>query len=404
MTDALGSITKFASQPEKQGIAHRFYLQSLSRELLPTHRIKVCWRHRLPATETIQVVHLPAKRRGHIRGLMKCASVWCCPVCAARITEQRRDELQQAIANHRDQYVPIMVTYTLSHYKSSKLQDTLATLLESYRRLRSGRWWQGFKESNHLAGSVRATEITYTDNGWHPHFHEILFVRNTPEAITDFASYKSLYNGAQLVDPVLDLDFLAMWLEQLLMTRWADVVSQLGGYASLEHGLKVTTQGGDIAAYVAKYGRLPVDPSRWTVAHELTKAIVKRSGAATGLTPYELLEAYGSGVEQAGQLWQEYAAATAGRSQLQWSRGMRELLGLGAEMTDDDAAGKDDREEYRLLDELTPHQWRQIAKRNWQAAVLDAATLDDGARLAEIIGMLEPDPTTVIQLPGSRMD
>lgn len=402
---SLGSITEFASQPDKHGIAHRFYLQSLSRELLPNHRIKICWRHRLPTANTVQVVHLVTQRRGHIRGLMKCASVWVCPVCAARITEQRRADLQAAIANNRDKYLPVMVTYTLSHYKGQSLADSLQTLLTAYRRMRSGRWWQQFKADYMVVGGVRATEITWGVNGWHPHFHEILFLENVPGLWQRLSEMKALYRGTQdEVTYKADIEFLGLWLEQTLMSKWAEIVAASGGHASLEHGLKVTTQGGDVASYVAKYGRLPVDPARWTLAHEITKAVSKRTGGETGMTPYEILDAYGAGDDHAGQLWREYAAATAGKSQLQWSKGMRELLGLGDDMTDDDVAGQDDRDDYKLLAELTPHQWREIVRRNWTLAVLDAATLDDGARLAEILAQLEPENKVVTQLPGSWMD
>lgn len=398
----LGNITEFASHAEKTGIAERFYLQSLARELLPNHRVNICWRHRLPAAETIDVVHLVQSGRGHIRGLMKCASLWVCAVCAARITEQRRAELQQAIENSRAEFVPVMVTYTMSHNQGDSLKTTLQTMLTSYRAMRSGRWWQDFKTANFLAGSVRATEITYGENGWHPHFHEILFLHNSPGMREAMGEMKAIHLRSDEVSNALDFEFLTAYLEQAIANRWAEIITHQGKFASVDHGVKVTAQQGDLAAYVAKYGRLPRDTGRWTIAHELTKAITKRTAGNAGATPYELLNAYGAGDEKAGQLFEEYADATTGKSQLHWSRGMREQLGLLPDVKDDDITAQDDQESYILLAQLSSDQWKHVVSNGWTAALMDAASANDQQRVNEIVGLL---PRTItVDLGGTWMD
>lgn len=52
------------------------------------------------------------------------------------------------------------------------------------------------------------------------------------------------------------------------------------------------------------------------------------------------MRAYLEGDAVAGALFTEYAAAMRGRHQLQWSRGLRERLGLGAVLPDDAAAAE----------------------------------------------------------------
>lgn len=391
-SDSLGSITKFASARGKMDAnvekAERFFLQSVARKLVPEHRVRVCWRHKLPTATNIDIVHLPETGAGHVRGLMRCCSVWVCPVCSGRISEQRRVELSTAIESYRDQYLPVMVTLTIRHHKKRPLSCTLASLISAYRRLVSGRAWQSIKEEYSLVGSVRSTEITYGENGWHPHFHVLLFLELTDEFV-GANSFSSVVDGE--VKQVLDIDALAASLENQISRRWLHVLAMRGDFASLEHGCVVSTQSGDVAAYIAKYGRLPIDRENWTLSHELTKANVKKASKA-GETPFGLLRLAATGDEEAAELFVEYVAATKGRSQLQWSRGLKALLGID-DLSDDDVIALDDSAEYVLLASITAQLWRRIIDSGFAGDVITLASQNDRqgllAMLAEIAGEQE---------------
>lgn len=59
-------------------------------------------------------------------GLQTCGSVWTCPICAARITEVRRQEISQAIDEaYKLGYQSAMVTFTFPHNNTMSLEDTL---------------------------------------------------------------------------------------------------------------------------------------------------------------------------------------------------------------------------------------------------------------------------------------
>ena len=75
------------------------------------------------------------------RGVMACGSVWLCPVCASRITEGRRQELQQALSENTD-LIPVMITATLQHEKGDRLFSLMDVLNASLRKMKAGRWWK----------------------------------------------------------------------------------------------------------------------------------------------------------------------------------------------------------------------------------------------------------------------
>lgn len=374
----LGLITKFAAAVGSMSDTElRFFLQSLARELLPTERIRVCYRCKIPTVEAIEVKLAPERRRARYAGLMKCRSVWVCPVCAAYITEQRRQDLTDALNNHRDRYLPIMVTLTVRHNKADSLTFLLANMLEAYRSMLKNRFWGVLMEEYGIDGSVRGLECTYGDHGWHPHQHVLMLV------------------DMNIVDPKrIPPQELADSLSVQISREWLEALKRKGLNATWAHGVKVTCDHGEIAEYVTKYGKLPrIKESQWTVVHEVTKAPSKR-GKAEGKTAFQLLLEYGQGDQEAGRLFVEYAAAFKGRSQLQWSRGLRAKLGL-----DEDTSEENDPEneiEWLTMAWLDADQWRVILRNDLRAQVLDLALKGDPVALAEwlakVPGMHEATP------------
>jgi hypothetical protein len=136
--------------------------------------------------------------------------------------------------------------------------------------------------------------------------------------------------------------------------RWSHVVAKSGRYASHDHGCDVRFTNEHIADYVAKFGREP----KWTESHELTKAPAKK-GRAGGRTPTQLLADYAAGDKEAGLLWRVYALLFTGKKQLVWSRGLRELLGLNEEKSDEEVATEQSGIAL-LLAHLENEQWRAV--------------------------------------------
>lgn len=364
---SLGSITEFASGRPTLGDfvgfagkkAAVFRLQAIARDITPDERVKICWRHRLPDTPTLTLVHIPSRgvhhpARGHVRGLMHCCSVWVCAVCSGRISQRRKSDLLQAVNDNRARLLPVHVTYTARHNVKTKLAEQISAMNEAYRWYRAGRYWQGVKEVFGVRASVRALEITHGSAGWHAHFHELLFVEVGPGFLGETGLEKF---GGEL--------FAA------LSRRWLESLARFGLNATKENGLIITTHAGDVGAYLAKYGHLPTADNGWTVAHELTLQQVKKAGGAGGRVPWEILwDAQWD--KKSAALWREYVAATKGRSQLQWSRGAKEVLGVDMK-TDDEILDADENGEVEILAHITAEQWRFIDERGLIPHLVGAA-------------------------------
>ena len=75
-----------------------------------------------------------------------------------------------------------MVTLTFPHYQWQQLSDLVAQRADALQKLRAGNPWTKFKQRMGYRGLIRSLELTYGDNGWHPHTHELWFVRADAEA------------------------------------------------------------------------------------------------------------------------------------------------------------------------------------------------------------------------------
>jgi len=365
--ESLGIITSIASNPPviHSGVHLKYWLQSCARELLPDERVSHCLRYHAPNKTTVEVHKARESKTAFYKGLQVCGSVWQCPVCASRISEERKRELLAGIQAWHGSMV--MVTYTLSHHKGMKLFDIVNAELEAYRALKSGGAFQSLQKEYYWDGSVRTIEITHGENGWHPHIHELVFVSNGKTKILD-----SVFTGG---------------LKSSIFRLWKKALNHRNYGADYTHGLDVTTAKDTVADYIAKWGKEPINPE-WSVSSEITKQPVKQARKG-GKTPTAILFDYGEGVQGMGKLWREYAYAMKGRNQLVWSRGMRDKLGIGKEKTDGEIAA-DVPADSILLASLNRDQWKIILKGDFRSDVLFHAANDDEATFNQWLGnMLE---------------
>jgi len=129
--------------------------------------------------------------------------------------------------------------------------------------------------------------------------------------------------------------------------------------------------------YVVKTGLEDEKLRTWNLISEITKAPAK-VGMQSGdhYTPFQLVDLYLCGDVIAGKNFIEYTRAMKGRKQLTYSRGLRELLQVGAEVTDQELAEATD-QDARLLAMLSPEAWRTILKRGKRGALLEVASSGD---------------------------
>jgi hypothetical protein len=226
-------------------------------------------------------------------------------VCSAVIRNVRAREIQEAA----DGWVSAgnstaMLTITLRHRFEDGLRDSLDLLQRAYRRVTGSTAWRRLLAGYGYVGQIRALEMPWgLANGWHPHAHVLLFLRGR----------------------VRDEDLAA--LERQAFALWeAAVLAEGGRSLVVGRGLRITRGA---AAYVAK---VQDRDGGWLAGAELARHDLKR-GRAGSVMPFELLDREDS---RSRALWVEYVEVTRGRRAIFWSKGLRALLGLDVERTDDE--------------------------------------------------------------------
>lgn len=345
-----------ANSPQKNDVAiqrvlDRYYLQALARELLPDHRIDICGRYLSFNKDHVKIVYRKERKIASFQNLAHCHSLWICSPCASVITEKRRDELKTAFENWHGKVM--LVTFTMRHKQKQPLKKTLDILLSAYDRFLSGRYGDEKRDFYKIIGAVKALEVTYGENGWHPHLHV-------------------LYFGEFTLDQMRGL-------EHQFKKRWVELVKSFGGTANYANGLNVKDDEHFLREYIAKHGH---EPTRelWSLESEVSKANVKSGRGDDHYTPFQLLRLYGDGWIEAGELFKEYEKAFFRKRQLVWSRGLKERLGV-KDVSDKEILDAENENPYEVLAILSGHEWRRVRERNLQASLIIVASDGDVAKL-----------------------
>ena len=296
----------------------------------------------------VGVHHSKLHKGAFYSGLVTCGRVWNCPVCGPKIQERRREEIAKAVEWARARGLqPVMVTLTFPHYAWNKLSLLLKQQAFALQRLRAGSPWKRFKQSIGYEGLIRSLENLFGCNGWHPHTHELWFVRGDADAQAIKAEVLKRWESACIRAGLLD----------------PENESQLEAFRAHAVDVKGNCSASD---YLAKQD----DSRHWGVDREIAKASTK-AGRAKGLHPFALLEKAGEGDKRAERLYLAYCAAMKGKSQLYWSPGLKNAVGL-TEISDEDLA-EESRDAADLLGILDLADWRLIRAASMRAQVLDAA-------------------------------
>jgi len=343
---ALGTLTKLCATPDFKGLAQialrratNYSLQNEAVKLLPNERVRFCLRHRVDATKGIEVKYNEKREQAHYSNVQRCGSVWVCPICSAQISEGRRQELKQGMAHWQrmgQDGAVYLLTLTNPHHHG----DNLAQLLEGQKKALHRLWTlrksrEMFKALGKV-GHITATEVTHGVNGWHPHYHILLFFEKPINS-------KSLRN------------FLA--------SCWQNCCEKSGlKVPSLEHGVDLRD-----GKYADKY------VSKWGLADEVTKGHIKK-GREGSATPWDLLRQSEAGCEKSGRLFKVFADTFKGKQQLHWSKGLKKLLKVD-EVTDEELATETEKESVEV-DILAMEIWRLILRYKSRADYLKAKEHD----------------------------
>jgi hypothetical protein len=298
---------------------------------MPRERLAACGVALRYGASGVVVRRLPGGRACY-SGLYRCGDFWRCPSCRVTLGIRRARQIETALRAHVDAGgSALLATYTVPHTRDEALPVVLARLAGTWRRYARNAWHDVL--GAHYVGNVRALEVVHGVNGWHPHYHALLFISS----------------GLPYLTPVC----------VALAERWSEV-------AGAEWRADVRQVARDGVAAVARY--LTTD----CVAGAAFETASPAAKVPAGRSYTQLLHDYGrfrSSVDAA--LVFEYAGVLHGAHHLTISPRLRKLYDFT-----DPASGWDEIADEDVLALLNSDEWLSILN-----AGEDRNLLDDFARL-----------------------
>ena len=329
----------------------KWELQNVARRFLPRgHRLAKCHRIRR-ADSSVQVRVREEDRKAFYAGLQTCGLVWLCPVCAPKIQAYRAAELALAIEQATAQGLLVeLVTFTAPHSRSDRLSDLEEKAGKAFRSMMNGRPYRRLVEELGIVGSIAAGEVTWGEvNGWHPHRHTLRFRKSGPAL------------GSRHKLAAHDLELFGLW--RSAVERHGLGKADVRAF-SVEDGSKANEYVQKMATEAVRF--------RWGTEDEMARSHTKR-GRFGNMTPFDFLRMGAAGVQGSWEhLWREYAAAYKGKTQLRWSKGLRNRLGV-TETATDEQLSESLGERWSWARDLTDDDWRLVRAWNGRGELLQVA-------------------------------
>ena len=230
--------------------------------------------------------------RAHYHNLQTCNLGWLCPICAAKISRKRRDQLTKAVNIMQERGAhTAFITYTVQHKASDSFETVRRWITDAHSQMHSHRQWSLIQERYGWLGSIKATEPLYGANGWHYHLHEIAF---------------------------LDTNYERAEFERRLSDRWDNQLFRVGAAQIDGIGLTVKKADREVRKYITKWGLVP----------ELTN-YTSKGAAGGGVWPFQFADIVYREPDRynwARDKYQEYSEGIAGAKRLLAGKEIRKIV------------------------------------------------------------------------------
>ena len=326
-----------------QAIKERFKLLDSARKILHGERTQHCFYNRVDKNDGVGVTFNKLRKKANYTNIMRCANAWGCPVCASIISEHRKCEVKDAMDWWKKQGGSVMLlTLTVPHYNTTDIKQLKKDLKKAYSKFFKGvRASKDMFERWQIKHYISCFEITHGTNGFHPHYHVLLFVP---------------YSFGKQSLPGIKQDMYKVWKDCCLKAGLDE--------PSEKHGLDLQA-GNEAGAYVAK----------WGLEHEMTKGHIKK-GKENNRTPFDILRSYSETENEAdANLFKLYYFAFKGTRQLNWSKGLKKLVSKAEEKTDQEIVDDTDNV-AEMLFKLDIEMWHAVRKQKKQGELLVAVAED----------------------------
>lgn len=323
------------------------------------NRVCACGKVRRHKNESVSVEINQSTGDAKFGNLVHCGSVWLCPDCSYKISQERKKELAEAMKGCREKGLHVaMLTLTVPHY----LGDDLKILLKKMSKAKHSLWTnrnsrEYLSDQFPMLGHITATEVKYSDNnGFHPHFHILCFLDKQ-------------YSSEDL--QIIESELYEFWAEKCVKSGL--------GKPNLRNGIDLR-MGSNNEDMLADY------ISKWGMADEMTQSHLKIGKKnLSSLTMWEVLELSkmeASTKDKYSYIFKTYATAFKGRRQLFWSKGLKELLKVEIKEDEEIANQEEENVEPIIAMYLDIQDWWSICYHKSRAKFLDLIELDyqrDGA-------------------------
>ncbi len=350
--------------------AQRYLWQASSRP-----RGRACGLRSTAGVVELRVSGRGATSTGGFAGLQTCGSVWSCPVCSAKVLAERQSEVEAAVSGWSGRVA--FMTFTVRHTRDDSLDDVWNAVTAAHHRMTTGGTYQaqkrrfgvattrvvqsGARRGQTVATSVlpwlRVVECTHGDaNGWHVHQHMLVFLPagTTDDELADL--YASMHARWSLGAAEAGLDGALM----VNVAKFVDGSASIGSYVTKNTYTPAQTAALEVARGDLKSGRLGNRS-----AMQILRDLVEHSRSRDRM------------------LWHDFERVSAGRRQMTWSVGARDVLGLGVERDDETIAADEVGTTLDAVCTFDAADYRRgIALRGRRVELLDAVEISPAAALA----------------------
>lgn len=290
-------------------------------------------------------------------GLQTCQLTKVCPACS------KKESFLEAIAVRAAQRAclgrggtVLLLTLTIPHEVGEALSDLLTLLNSVYKSLRKCKAFQIQRKQGLFIGDIKKLEATYSaQNGWHPHYHLLLFLnhRLSPSAVED--------------------------LRVQLANTWSKAFSKAKRFAhvsehAFDRGVHISDEAGADGYLDTYLTKSPLNESNVDLSS------FEQSGDGQAYTPGDLMRLASKGNKRAAELVQEYGAAVRKLHQLRWSNGLERSLGIDRKNLRE--RSRDARPSHEVFAKIDNPTWNRMAQRGLVTQMRKVAAFGRQAVLA----------------------
>ena len=345
---------------------------------------RTCYCQYVPYTKDIDILRHPETQRFNLSGLVTCGSAAVCPLCESVISERRANELRAAFNQAKALNLNIqLLTFTIPHEFGDDIGELRPKLSQAQQQFFNGSPWKKCKEKYGIVAYCRSLECRYGSNGWHPHFHFIIFSEK-PLPKTKLLKQNATAKRWRKLDVNQQSD---EWL--WFLNRWGNMCEKVGLQRPNEYGLDIR-DGSMAYDYITKYGmdgeRLTTDGKvkkeiTWDMADEVTKG--NKKDGKKSYSPFQLLDVLGDknatkkDKQRCRIEFLKYARAMQGVPLLRWSKSAFDVFCFD-DVSDVELLKANDAES-QLIAQITVFEWRCILKHSSRDLFMGVVNSDVGS-------------------------